>query len=390
MAGVDLSVYRFDYDLTFVALLMNADGTFSGGDTWNRLGAEAVALGAPHGTRVHLTLTCFDDDVMTAVLTNTSRRSSLVEALGDAVDSVGAHGVSVDCEGVPGALRDPLTDFVVELQERVDEVTIATPAIDWSDAFDKAALSIHADAIFIMGYGYHWSGGSPGPVAPLVGGAPWNDWSLSDTVETYVDEGADPARLVLGLPLYGRTWPTTDNSVPGTATASGTAVSLSSAVDLAATHGRLYDEVTDTPYTFVSSTSQTWYDDSDSLQLKIHWAVERGLAGVGFWALNYEAGDPAFWQMVTDETTGLSPEEPEDTGSAEDTAEDTADSGAVDTAPPFDTAPPMDSADPDLVAEPRGLNFSSASVRCGGGLVPLLFAGAVGLRRRRRAAEEAG
>ena len=27
MAGVDLALYRFDYDLTFAALLMNADGT---------------------------------------------------------------------------------------------------------------------------------------------------------------------------------------------------------------------------------------------------------------------------------------------------------------------------------------------------------------------------
>ena len=37
MAGVDLSVYRFDYDLTFVALLMNADGTIYhtyGGRDW--------------------------------------------------------------------------------------------------------------------------------------------------------------------------------------------------------------------------------------------------------------------------------------------------------------------------------------------------------------------
>ncbi len=124
------------------------------------------------------------------------------------------------------------------------------------------------------------------------------------------------------------------------------------------------------------------YDDSDSLQVKVHWAVERGLAGVGFWALNYESGDSTFWQMVTDETTGLSPEEPVDTGTAEDTADDAEES---DTASPRDTAPPSDSAAPELVAEPRGLHFSSAPVRCGGGLVPLLLAGAVGLRRRRRA-----
>ena len=109
---------------------MNADGSFSGGSRWSELGPEAVALGAPHGTRVHLTLTCFDDDVMTSVLTNTDRRATLVENLGAAVDAAGAHGVSVDCEGVPGELRDPMTAFVVELKARVDEVTIATPAVD--------------------------------------------------------------------------------------------------------------------------------------------------------------------------------------------------------------------------------------------------------------------
>ena len=369
------------------AVDMNVDGTFSGGSLWSSLGPQAVALGAPHGTKVHLTLTCFDDDVMTAVLTSSERRAILVEALGAAVDSAGAHGVSVDCEGVPGELRDPLTTFVIELQERVDEVTIATPAIDWSDAFDKAALSEHADAIFIMGYGYHWSGGNPGPIAPLVGGAPWSNWSLSDTVETYVEEGADPARLILGLPLYGRTWPTTDNSVPGTATESGSAVTMVNAISLAATHGRQYDTVTDTPYTFISSTSQTWYDDTDSLQLKIRWAVARGLGGIGFWALNYEAGDPDFWQMITTETTGLDPDEPvEDTAVDGDTAvaDDSAAGGDTAARPQTGSDTSADSASPEDVVEPRGINFSSAPVRCGSvALIPLGLLGLAVARRRR-------
>ena len=304
--------------LTHVAIFnvdLNADGSVSGMGTWDVLGPQAVALAAPHGVKVHLTLTCFDDDVMNAVLPDAGRRGALVDTLVAAVDRAGADGVSVDCEGVPGALRDPLTTLVAELQAELDEVSIATPAIDWSGAFDKAALSIHADQIFIMGYGYHWAGGNPGPVAPLEGGAPWSDWSLSDTVATYLAEGADPERIVLGLPLYGRTWPTTDNNVPGTATDRGTAVTMVEGVSLANTHGRLYDTVTDTPYTFVSSTSQTWYDDHASLELKVRWAVEAGLGGVGFWALNYEGNDPSFWAMITDETTGLSTE---DTGASSD------------------------------------------------------------------------
>ena len=292
---------------------MNADGTVSGMSTWDALGPEAVALAAPHGVRVQLTLTCFDEDVMNAVLPDAGRRGVLVDTLVSAVNRVGAAGVSVDCEGVPGTLRDELTTLVMELQAEVDEVSIATPAIDWTDAFDKAALSMHADQIFIMGYGYHWAGGDPGPVAPLEGGAPWSVWSLSDTVATYVAEGADPERIVLGLPLYGRTWPTTDNRVPGTATASGTPVTMVEGIALASTHGREYDDQTETPYTFSSSTSQTWYDDHDSVQVKVHWAIEAGLGGIGFWALNYEGNDPAFWSMITEETTGL---EPGDTGGA--------------------------------------------------------------------------
>ena len=220
-----------------------------------------------------------------------------------------------------------LTTLVAELQARVDEVSVATPAIDWTDAFDKAALSVHADRIFIMGYDYHWGGGDPGPIAPLEGGSPWAPWSLTDSLETYLAEGADPDRIVLGLPLYGRTWPTTNNTVPGTSTGRASSVTMVNGIALAATHGRLYDTVTDTPYTFISSTSQTWYDDHASIQLKVHWAIEAGLGGIGFWALNYEGNDPAFWDMITAETTGLDPVDPVDTG---DSGGGTADDGGSD------------------------------------------------------------
>jgi hypothetical protein len=373
--------------LTHVAVFnvdLNADGSVSGMSGWDTLGPQAVALAAPHGVKIHLALTCFDDDVMTAVLPDTTRRGILVDTLAAAVDRAGADGVSVDCEGVPGALRDPLTTLVAELQAEVDEVSIATPAIDWSDAFDKAALSIHADQIFIMGYDYHWAGGDPGPVAPLMGGAPWSVWSLSDTVATYLAEGADPARLVLGLPLYGRTWASTDNTVPGTATASGTSVTLVEGVSLADTHGRRYDTVTDTPYTFISATSQTWYDDPASIQTKVHWAVDAGLGGVGFWALNYEGNDPDFWAMITDETTGLSTEDtgaPADSGGADGGAGSGGDTGGSGGSGGGDRVD-----DSGAMAEPKGTRLGQNVPSCAGGAVAwlCLLGPVVGWRRRGR------
>lgn len=292
--------------LTHVALFnvdLNSDGTVSDTHRWHDNAPTAMELAAPHGVQVHLTLTCFDDDVMTAVLPNTTKRALLVDTLADLVDQYDAHGVSVDCEGMPYALKADLVSLVAELKERVDQVTVATPAIDWNGAYDYDELAYAGDALFIMGYGYHWSGGDPGPVAPLHGGGVWSAYSLSWTVDDYLSSGAPADRIVLGLPLYGREWPTTDNSVPGTATGRSDAVVYTTSQEHVETYERLWDATTSTPYYFRSSTSQTWYDDAESVDAKIDWSVnEAGLLGVGFWALNYDGGDPALWASVQDHT----------------------------------------------------------------------------------------
>lgn len=388
--------------LTHVAVFnvdLNADGSVSNVDLWNRLGPEAVALAAPHGVRVHLTLTCFDDDVMDAVLGDDSVWPTTVETLGSLVDAHGADGVSVDCEGMEPHLRDPLTAFVAALQDRVDEVSIALPAVDWDRSYDYAALSVHADQLFIMGYGYHWSGGNPGPVAPLHGGEPWARWALSWTVEDYLDQGADPARIVLGLPLYGRTWPTTDTTVPGTATAAGSSVVMTEGIALAATHGRRWDAHTSTPYTFPSATSQTWYDDTQSVREKIHYAVEQDLAGVGFWALNYEGGDPAFWAMVAEETVRA---DPGDSGRSDDTgdgpgddpgAADSGTSSAGDTAAAPDNEPGTEPSEGGLQPEGDRIAPKEGCAAAGGaasGLLAGLALATAGRRRRSSWADPSG
>ena len=49
-------------------------------------------------------------------------------------------------------------------------ITMATPAIDWSNAWDYESLAEITDGLFIMGYNYFYSGSSnAGPVAPLGG-----------------------------------------------------------------------------------------------------------------------------------------------------------------------------------------------------------------------------
>lgn len=287
--------------LTHVAVFnveLSANGSLTQTQRWTQHAANAMSLAARDGVHVHLCVTSFNDTITNAVLPDPARRATAVSQLAQLVAAYGAHGVNVDIEGMDATNRDHLTAFVTELKAAVGEVVVALPAIDWSRAYDYADLAAASDGLFIMGYDYHWGGGNPGPVAPLLGGAPWSNYSLTWTLNDYRAQGAADDKLLLGLPLYGRSWPTTNNNVPGTTTGTATSVLWADAVAQGASLGRHYDAVTDTPYAFPSATRQLWYDDRDSLEQKLGFAVDEGIAGVGFWALTYEDSDPAFWQMV--------------------------------------------------------------------------------------------
>ena len=43
---------------------------------------------------------------------------------------------------------------------------------------------------------------------------------------------------------------------------------------------------------------QTWYDSPAALAAKYAFARSRGLAGVGLWALGYDAGSAANWHVL--------------------------------------------------------------------------------------------
>lgn len=72
-------------------------------------------------------------------------------------------------------------------------------------AYDLRELSRLLDHIHIMCYDYHGSwDGHASHNAPLY--APAGNLSVASSVEYFISQGADPEKLVLGLPLYGRTF----------------------------------------------------------------------------------------------------------------------------------------------------------------------------------------
>ncbi len=307
--GVDPTTLDFAR-LTHLAIFtttMETDGTLSGTRYWTDTAPAVVPLAHAAGVKVHLTVVAFDDEQHDAILPSASKRASIIAELVDLVQAYDGDGVNVDIEGMSSAYRDELVLFTQELKAALppgqDEVWHATPAVDWSGAYDYDRLCAASDGLFIMGYGYHWSGGDPGPNAPLYGESPWSSYALDWTVQDYLDNGAPAHCLVVGLPSYGHEWRMANPAeVPGTASSSGSSVTLVNALPIAEAEGRLWDEVTRTPYV-IREDGQLWYDDSESLREKIAWSVDQGVQGVGFWALGYEGEDPDFWQMVEDETS---------------------------------------------------------------------------------------
>ncbi len=380
---IDVAEVPWAY-LTHLAVFnvgLNSDGTLSSTSNWTSVAAEAVALGRASGVNVHVCVTSFEPDVMSAVLASSSRRETTIAALAALVSAYGADGVNVDFEGLPEERRADMVTFVTDLRARVGEVVLATPAVDWSGAWDYAALADASDGLFIMGYGYHWTGGDPGPNAPLEAGDLWSRWTLAWSVADYLSAGADPAKIIVGLPTYGQEWPVSDGAaVPATATDDGWSVTYAEAVVDAASAGRAYDTVSDTAWYARTSTRQAWYDDATTLGVKMEWAVAEGLGGFGFWALGYDGEDPALWAAVAD--AAYVPDDPADTDAGGDT-------GADDTDPPDTDAGGTDTAAP----RPGRARLASADGGCACGNTPgapawvgaaaLALALAIGRRRRR-------
>ncbi len=288
------------------------DGSLGNLHGWGSSTAALISTAHAAGVKVVLTVTCFDGATITAVLGSAENRSRLTDNLLDLVTAAGGDGVNVDFEGVPAgsANKTNLVNLMTELTAAFhgaipdSEVTLATPAVDWTGVFDYDLLAQACDGLMIMGYDYHWSGGDPGPVSPLTGGGLWGTYSVTWTVGDYLEWGGAENRhkFILGLPFYGYDWPCVDLTVPGTATGSGTGVRYADARVTADTHGYAWDADSQTPFVLYtdSGPQQLWFDDADSLSLKFDLVLGEDLGGIGIWALNYEGAETDLWDEVRD------------------------------------------------------------------------------------------
>ncbi|HVX00920.1 MAG TPA: glycoside hydrolase family 18 protein, partial [Candidatus Babeliaceae bacterium] len=262
-----------------------------------------------------------------------SRRKKFAKLCINFAKKYGFDGIDIDWE-YPGFEKhkgkpEDKQNFTLLLKELHDLakaqtpkllLTIAAPAGHKNiDNMEVEKIHNYLDFINLMGYDFHgpWEGEQDTVTnhnAPLVSpqyGDP--KFCVKFAVEYYLKKGVPANKLVLGMPLYGRSYAGVDSSkveVPGlpglyrpyTEPGEGTTAEEKGMVlisdiknNLLYTYKRYWDPLTKVPYLF-NNQEFISYDDEESLAIKAEYAKSKGLKGVMVWELE---NDPSIWQALT-------------------------------------------------------------------------------------------
>lgn len=265
----------------------------------------------PRGIRIHMTYTLFGSSDVAKFLNSKEARENAVNNIKNHISSLMIEGANIDFEFVTSSVRDSFTMFILELAETLHshpdgrkDLYIASPAVpEWYPGYDISNLNNIIDGFFIMAYDFHYSGSSvAGPVSPNIPSSFWGEYSVAKTIGSYIDSGATPDRMVLGMPYYGYDWPTEGDEIGSPTTGYGSAKIFTTAKSESESYGRKWDTYSLTPwYTYLTTEyHQTWYDDSVSIGIKIDLALDSMLQGVGCWALGYDDGEDDIWNVIRD------------------------------------------------------------------------------------------
>lgn len=241
----------------------------------------------------------FNQKLSHAVLSNSARRTKLVQTVVNAAVRHHLDGINVDFENLDSVDRDYFTQFIRDLHVALAirnmklSVDITPDIVSLNDdaVFFHAGLAAVSDYVILMAYDEHWSTDqTPGPVADV----PWVTQSVSDLLDT----GVPTDKLVLGIPFYARFWYIhKDGSVTSEAV-STTGVEPILNAHKATAHWLPNLRVMYARYSKPDGYEEVWFETKQTLQDKLNLVNQTGLAGVAVWSL--QLSNQNAWNALVD------------------------------------------------------------------------------------------
>eukprot|EP01018_Ginkgo_biloba_P035613 Gb_03080 [translate_table: standard] len=256
--------------------------------------------------------------VYSIMAANSTLRKSFIESSIALARQHGFNGLDLDWE-FPESSTDMINfaSLLIEWRERVHEEAVTssltplllTAAVYFSQQFFDGesrdypiqTIADNLDWINVMCFDYHgsWNTSQTGPHAALYD--PTSHLSTSYGIGSWLDAGIPAHKVVMGMPLYGRSWMLKNKKKVGIgapAVAAGPRQKLSDQAGfmmfseienfvLKNNASVVFDNATVSAYCYAGDV---WigYDNEESVNKKTMFAKDRGLLGYFFWAVSHD------------------------------------------------------------------------------------------------------
>ena len=275
--------------------------------------AAFIAGARAAGVRVLVSFTSFGATKNAAFFSNPTARATLVNEAAAFVAARGLDGADLDVELISGTYFGAYAATAGALRTRLRTanpaavLTVATNGNTSGAKMAAQAIAAGADRAFLMGYSYRVAGSAPGVIDPLA--RTGTSLSLTASLDLYALNGVPSDRVLLGLPLYGRSWPTVDGSLGSprrtdVTIGDGDAFVYQNLPTIRATGTLLaedyvpVEEATRLVMLVNGVTWQGFYNSPANFEAKLRLVLQRHLAGAGLWALGYSTGRPEYWATI--------------------------------------------------------------------------------------------
>ncbi|WP_340371475.1 LysM peptidoglycan-binding domain-containing protein [Peribacillus sp. FSL E2-0218] len=224
----------------------------------------------------------FDADLAGDVLASSGSRRNLINSLLNFVRQREYGGVSMDIEFIPPARRFDYVQFLKELKEELNELTlhvnVHAKTADNPDnrivgGHDYRGIGEAADLVAIMTIDYGYPTGPPEPISPL--------WWMGEVLR-YALTNIPEYKLQSAFPMYGYDWiiPTHETK----------ALSAQSAQNLSIAMGaEIYFDTTAASPTYSywreDAKHVVWYEDIRSISAKYEMIDAYELIGATYWQI---------------------------------------------------------------------------------------------------------
>lgn len=281
-----------------------------------------------------------DSEHFSTIAGTPSKRNTLITDVLTAIEYWNLDGIEIDWKypvrgGAKPGNRSDRANFVLlltELRQSFDAygrgkglkdrllLSITGSSGVWmiKDSYDFEGILPVIDWINVLTYDYFgpWKskwGANTGPNAPLYSSAPISslkDMNIDSTLEKYYCLVNSSSKLVMSIPFYGHYWnnvgdplDTTDTHFRDAHPVGGfvTYKNIKNKWLLNIDFKQLWHNKSYTPYLWSESQRVFLsYENKESIQHKVRYAVDHRLGGVSIWALDFDDTDNELLNTIVD------------------------------------------------------------------------------------------